>query len=401
MGGFKRMLFICSNPPSGVGGAPVIFRQLLRGYDPESLEIVCDAQWYRQWALKAGATLLPSRHTLIPNLRFAQLRPARVFEPLFASLNALRFFWIRHVCRRIVRENGIEAIFTATTACEFNLAALAMHREFDLPLYYFETDDWEIANSKLLPRWLVRKYRLPMFRSAEKLWLISPAMVRDYRERFGVQGDFLFHFVDPVPYSSASHSVVPPKSPHPIEIVYTGSVNLMFLSTMRELCRHINEGLEVAGRRVRLTVYGPACPTELIGPAVSWGGLVSPDSIPQVLAKAHVLLIAITFDQDPDLLQLVKTNIYTKTLDYLASGRPVLVVSPPYTSQVEYFAGVTHVLTSLQRSEFAEALSKLVLDGEYVETLLSSAEDLVTRLHGPEALETQFLRHFRRATPEE
>jgi glycosyltransferase involved in cell wall biosynthesis len=342
-----------------------------------------------------GGTLLPCRHTLVPGIRFARLRPARVFGPLFASLNCLRIPLILRAARRVIRESGSEAILTATNHCEFNLAAYFLHRETGLPLYWFETDDWEIANAQLLPRWLVRRYRLAVLGSVTKLWVTSPAMGRDYRERFGVEGEFLFHFVEPDRYAAAARAQQPPPAPHPVELVYAGSINFMFLSTMRALCRYLNEGLEVDGRRVRLTIYGPACPQELQGPGVSWGGLVNPDDVPAVLARAHALLIAVTFDQDPGLIQLVKTSLYTKTVDYLASGRPVLVVSPPYTAEIDYFGGVTHVVPTPDRAAFEAAVRKLVRDHDYAADLARRGQDLVRRRHSPEALDQAFLRHFR------
>lgn len=391
---FRQMLFVCGTPPSNVGGGPVIFKNLLKGYKPDRLNILCCGGWRSVWLPKAESTMLSCQHTFIPKLNFGNLRPARFFSPLIASLNCARISLIRQAARRIIKERGVEVIFTATSDCEFNLAAYFVHRETGLPLYYFETDDWEMANSGL-SRWLVRRYRPSLFRLATKLWLISPAMVREYESRLGVRGEFLFNFLDVEPYELASQQYTPPDAPAPIELVYTGSINLMFLSTMRMLCRHLNGGLSVAGRPVRLTIYGSSRPMELLGPAVTYAGLVSHAEIPAILARAHANLIAISFDRDPNFLSFIKTNIYTKTLDYLASGRPVLLVAPKYTAEVEYFSDVAYVVPTLEREMFAAAIARLVNDPDYVAKLGRRGQEFVRERHGTDALERQFLRHFR------
>lgn len=396
MNDFQQMLFINAFPPSGGAGAPVIFRQLLRHYNQEKLDVLYCRSWDKDWRQKMGGTLLPCPHTavgwLAPGLRW---KPARLFGPMARTLNLLRLNHIMGIARKIIRDRKVEVIFTATTFCEFNLAAYFLHRETGLPLYFFETDDWEEANPTPLPRYLVRKYRARVYKAASRLWFTSPAMVRDYASRFGVAGDFLFHFIDPQQYAAQGGLIHPPET-GPIELVYTGSINFMFISTFRILCRYLNSGMEVNGRPVRLTIYGAACPEEFIGQGVRYGGLMSPDAIPEVIAGAHASLIAVTFDRDPSLVQLVKTSLYTKTVDYLAVGRPVLVVAPDYTAEVDYFGGVTHVVSSVEREAFAGAVRRLVQDTAYAKRLVAAGQEFVRLRHGPQALEQVFLRHFRK-----
>lgn len=395
MNEFKQMLFISGMPPSGGAGAPVIFRQLLRHYDQEKLDVLYCQSWDREWRARMGHTLLPCRHTSVWSLPCDRWKPARVFGPIVRTLNLARIPAIMRAARRIILERKVEAVFTATTMCEINLAAYYVHRQMGLPLYLFESDDWEEANPTFLTRCLIRKYRAEILKATSRLWLTSPAMVRDYAIRFGVEGDFLFHFIDTHQYAAQGNKIHPPGT-GPIELIYTGSINFMFMSTLRILCHHLNRGIEVNGRPVRLSVYGVGCPKEFLGPGVRYRGLVHPDAVPEVIAGAHASLIGVTFDQDPGLLRLVKTSLYTKTVDYLAVGRPVLVVAPDYTAEVDYFSGVTHVVQSTDRETFAAAVRRLVEDTAYAERLAADGQDFVRRRHGPQALEHVFLRHFRK-----
>src|SRR5438874_2950271 len=193
---YKRLLFMSDYPPANNGGAAIIIKQLLRQYDMSRLDVLCAREWYENQTPAVTDSFLPCRHTTVRNYRVFKPRPRRIFGPVMDSISCLRLFEVKKTARRIVRERGIEAIFTAPYHIEFMLGAYQLHRELGLPLYVFETDDWESANPHLLPRYFTRKFHGPLLRSATKLWVTSPAMQRNYRERFGVESDFLFHVVD-------------------------------------------------------------------------------------------------------------------------------------------------------------------------------------------------------------
>lgn len=388
---------MCEYPPSTAAGAPIIVKQLLRGYDLSRLDVLCCEAQHTQASEVVRNSYLPCRHTLVRNHERVKLRPRRVFVPLADSLNCIRVYENLKKARALVRERSIEALFTVPWRCEFALAAYLLHRETGLPLYVFETDDWEEMNRRLLPAALTRQYHAPLLRAAEQLWLTSPAMVRSYRERFGVDGEFLFHFVDPRRYAEARPSFREPGSEGDLVLVYTGAINIMFEDTLREFCGLLNSGLAVDGRRVRLKIYTTKCPPELLGPNVTWEGFVSSDEIPDVLASGDILLVCVSFSEDPAIVQLVKTSLYTKTIDYLAAGKPVLVVSPPYSGEVDYFRDATHVVTTTDRSALWSAVRTLSTDDSYTTALARRGHKLVARRHSLDCLEGIFLRHFRAA----
>ncbi len=394
-GRLRRTLIVWHSPPANTAGAPIIVRGLFRGYDPGLLSVLCQASEHRRAAATPGAALLPCEHTLFPNYRPFCPRPYRVFRPIMEGINCLRLFPILRAGRRLIRERGVEAIFTATSTAEVNLAAYFLSREFRLPLHYYETDDWESCNARGLVRFLIRRYQGEIFRSAAGLWLVSPGMIRDVERRFGVRGEFLHHFVDADRYRAAAEAVRPAPAPAPLSLAYTGSINGMFRDTLAALCRHLNAGMTVGGRPVRLSVYSHACPPEFLGPAVTFEGFVPTERVPEVLARAHVLLIAVSFSEDPAIRHLVRTSIFTKTVDYLAAGRPVLVVAPADSAEVEYFGGVSEVVPTTERGAIEAALARLTADGDYAATLAQKGLQLIRRSHSRDALERVFLSRFR------
>ena len=388
----KRLLFMCEYPPSSIGGGPIIVRQLLGRYDPSRLHVLCDIAQLRIARSQAPASLLDCPHTAVTNLAPLRLRPRRLFGPLGEVVNLARLPLVIRRATQLVRGGGHEAIFTVPWG-EFAVAAYEVSRRTGVPLFVFETDDWVAASTAPVNDRLRRSYQPRLLRHADKLWLISPRMVDRYRRRFGVDGEFLFHFVDPDRYRHA----VPrePPAPGELRLVYTGAINSMFLGAMERISEWINDGMVIDGRRVVLDVYGGSCPPALQGDAVTWRGFVPAAEIPSVLASADALLIAVTFTPNSDVGSLTGTSIYTKTVDYLASGKPIVLVSPPDTAQVDYFGAVTRVVDELDRGRFEDALREAAAGGPEVTRRVEAGLALVRERHTGETMGERFLAPFR------
>jgi glycosyltransferase involved in cell wall biosynthesis len=216
-------------------------------------------------------------------------------------------------------------------------------------------------------------------------------MIRRYRERFGVDGDFLFHFVDVDSYRRAEPRDAP--ASNEIRMVYTGAVNYMFLDALEVLTGWLNDGIGIDGRRLVLDIWSGSCPEHLRGPAVRYRGFVPSDEIPSILAGADLLLIAISFSADPALRDLVQTSLYTKTIDYLASGIPVIMVSPPDTAEADYFGEVSWLVERLDRTCFENTVREALASPDATRRSKAALE-LVRRRHTPTTMGDEFLANF-------
>jgi hypothetical protein len=386
----KRLLYMSENPPGQAGGAPIIARQHLRHYDPARLHVLCDRALYAQQA--GGDALLACRHTTVPNFEVLKLRPRKIFGRLFDVVNLARIPLIKRRAKAIIAQEGIEAIFTIPWRTDFALAAHLVARETGLPLYVFEMDDWHAANPGPVVSTLTGRWQAPLLQNAAHVWLISPEMTRRYRDRFGIDGEFLFHFVDPEIYQQAEPR--DPSIPDELRLVYTGSINRMFLRTLERIAEWLNAGMEIDGRRVVLDIWSAYCPEHLRGPGVRWQGFVPSREVPGILAGADALLIAITFSDDPALQDLVRSSIYTKTVDYLASAKPVVVVSPPDTAELDYFGSVVWEVANLDRHSFQVAVDQATTSDEAADRSDAGLE-LIRASHTAETMGERFLSRLR------
>jgi hypothetical protein len=182
--------------------------------------------------------------------------------------------------------------------------------------------------------------------------------------------------------------------PGELRLVYTGSINRMFLSTLERMADWLNEGLEIGGRRVVLDIWSAWCPPHLCGSGVRWRGYVPNDQVPGILAGADALLIAISFSDDPALRDLVQSSMYTKTVDYLASGKPLVVVSPPGTAELDYFGPVVWPVTSLDRDSFSSTMHQIETSAE-AEQRARAGVQLIRSAHTAETMNERFLKRFR------
>jgi hypothetical protein len=207
----------------------------------------------------------------------------------------------------------------------------------------------------------------------------------------------LHHFVDIEEYQRAVRAVGErPKDK--FRIVYTGTISVMLKGTMEWLCRYLNQGIEIDGRPVELSIYAGHCPPGLVGPRVFYRGFVRSDEIPRKLAESDVTLSVSAFEAPPDMRQQVQTSVGTKTADYLASGRPMLLIAPQESALWDYCQGVAAIVDTLDIERVRVALTRLANDPAYGRELGEAGLRVVRERHSLEALDRLFLSHFRTAS---
>jgi hypothetical protein len=390
MSRFKQLLFINDYPPASIAGAPILARKLLKDYDPERLDVVYSGLW-----TKIASGLLPCRHTSVRAYN-TKLRPRRFFLPIEETLNCMRLGKIMDIGRRIAKERGVEAIFTTSYGAEMPHAAYFLSRELDVPFYYFEMDRFDAVFNCRSAKRLILGHRKEFLKHASKLWLMSPAMARELKHEYDVEGELMQHFVDIAKYQKASLEVGERRS-DTIRVVYTGSILMMLYDAMEWFCRQVHGGLTVDGRKVELDIYAPVCPPGLLGPNVHYRGFVGPDEVPKKIAEADITLVVAGFDVSPGMRMQVETSACSKTVDYLAAGRPVLALAPAYSGQVNTYGHVCCVVDRLERSALDQALGRLVNDQQYVADLRTRGLDMIERSHSLAAVQERFLSYFQTA----
>jgi hypothetical protein len=132
-----------------------------------------------------------------------------------------------------------------------------------------------------------------------------------------------------------------------------------------------------------------------MGPNVHWGGFVPVEQIPLKLGESHIAAVLVSFTERPDIRSLIETSIYTKTVDYLASGTPTLIIAPEYAAQIDAFGPASTVLTKLDESALINAIRAMALNADERTRLQAAGFTLVREKHSMAAREQIFLSKFR------
>jgi len=367
-------------------------KQVFSLYDPNKLTVLCDAAWLSSAEEKCPKSLISCRHETVESRLSADLRPRSYFNKVRQVLNLQRVNNVFELGSKIIHEQGIEALMLPLHSPEFAIAGYRLHKAFGIPFYAWESDDWE-AMYKDIPFVCsaVVNIHPKILTESRIMWMVSYSMIDLYRNRYSIEGRFLHNFVDIGNF--ASFSLKSARNDHLLKIVYTGAINQMFASTVKLVCEWINRGIVVGGRQVSLTLHTTVDTSDYCGPHVHSGGFVPHDEIPCILADADVLLSAVTFDGQPEVMSMVRTSIYTKTIEYLASGRPVLYVGPPDAAQFLYFSEVMQCVTTKSFDSFLGSLGELSSPSR-ASTLCKDAILFLEKNHGMRALHQNVLNHF-------
>ena len=389
---WKSTLIVNDFPPSTLAGAPLILRQCFLGMPAEYLHVLCCGTFHDPVDDTVRSTYLPCPHEVVPGIRRGAIRPSRWGVPLVANINTLRIPDITQRGIRICRERGIKAVVTGTVNMEFTIAAWRIANQLGLPLYIWEPDDWFSANPSPAVKVLGRE-RMASLHGAEHIWTVSEPMAKRFRDRYGLESEPLHHVLDIDKCLNLAETVSPPTDK--IRIVYTGSINEMFRDTLVWFADIINRGITIDGRSVELVIWTPHKPSAFMGPNVHWGGFVPVEQIPLKLGESHIAAVLVSFTERADIRSLIETSIYTKTVDYLASGTPTLIIAPKYAAQIDAFGDASTVLTALDEASLVAAIRAMALDTNERTRLKTAGLSLVREKHSMAAREQIFLSKFR------
>lgn len=389
----QKLLYICNYPPCDLAGACVIMKQVFSRYEPSRISVLCDGQWLASAKKKCGSSLLACEHTAVACRFPVDWRPRRFWGRLRQVLNLRRVEKLVALGSEIISARGVEGVFAPFHDPEFAIAAYKLHRQFGIPLYVWESDEWP-AMYRGVPfvETAAQLHHEKILRAARVVWMTSPSMIDKYREQFGIEGRFLFNFVDTRRFGSSSRTSDEHRDSW--TLTYTGAINGMFEETLFRISGWLNAGVAISGRPVKMKIYSTCDCGRFVGRNVSHEGFVAHSQIPDVLAQADALLVAVSLSGNKEIVQLIETSLYTKTIEYLASRRPVLYVGPENSAENRYFGEVMAQVFTSDKQRFVDELGKVLVDAGYRSSLSERGFSFVQERHSFDALERDIFGRF-------
>jgi len=389
------MLIVWSWLPCNHSGAGILMRRLFSDYTPDRL-----------WALTSRQSMrgLASYDPVPPPQRQVPVREIQIHRRwigiLALFLNYMLIPWTVWRGVQLVRTQQVEAIFTVPWD-HFTIAAYFLHKITSLPLYVYVMDDHLGARRRRILRPLLYSLLMPVvMRSARRVWGVSDEMCEYLNRMYNADSRPLLPLVDLSIFSSSSVETSHVASV--LNIVFTGAIYSGQADSVRRLVHVLDRESQSSTSQplnMHLTLYTMMSENALrrmgmLGKNVS-SARVTNENIPQVLSKANIAFVPISFD--PAMRHFAETSFPTKIAEYVASGVPILAHVPPYSTVARYCHehGCGLVVDEPNEESLHDALILLSTDTALRTNLSMRALEAARRKHDATRIASDFLQQLR------
>jgi hypothetical protein len=239
--------------------------------------------------------------------------------------------------------------------------SLAVAKRLSIPAVAWFMDDYFTAEADV-------KALDQLLRICDTSFVISTAMHRDFRERFGVETEVLNNSID---FPTSSPMADEYRS-GPLRLVYAGSLNSYYADVFQFIVSVLQSAPQVAS----LDVYtsSPVHPDWSRMPEViSFHAPIRSCELQRVLPGYDAVLLLSSFEDSHK--RLASTSQASKIADYLSAAIPVVSVGPAYAQNVQYVEENRLGVCVKEKSSYAlvSELDRLTSDSKLRSTLGQSA----------------------------
>jgi glycosyltransferase involved in cell wall biosynthesis len=350
-----KVLLLTQALPPVVGGTSILLYELLKFF-PEDSMIGIYGTNDPPVTNKLKVPFL-IRQILFMNSHRWTLRAYRYRPDIMIRL-------IMFVASRIIRKNNITRIYAHYPNGTYTVAAYKLARKHKLPLtVYFDILWEERASGKELE--LSKEYEKAVIEYADQRFAITEFAVDHLTEKHRKSFELIPHTIDSglaTPYHEAIGS---------INIHFAGGIYpQMNEDSVIRLANVIQEIIEEEKMEITFEVCSPDLPASIKDyPFIKWRFL-SKEELLDTQRKSSILFLPQSFESSTPLM--IKNNMPTKTMEYLCSGRPILVHSPAdsYLSHLATQHGFAEVVDAPDQEKLKNALLKLIRNSAHQKILV-------------------------------
>lgn len=354
-----RLLYAVDYAPGEAGGGATVMGRLLSDFGPDSLTIVTSRR-------RAGI-LEKSRFADCPRLLFPEITGQKCHGTGRIKLLLDRaLIPVLAVCIAVlIARRRPSAVVTVAHGYFFlaaTLAAVAMR----VPVITIVHDDWTALNEIV---YIFRRFSRPLLqwalRRSAHVYAISEAMRLHLHEAYGVRADLQLPSTLPNPYAQEPENRLRDR----FQLVFAGNIADTVRDSLDALIRvlkedEIRQGLPQRAEIVLCTQYSEADVLShgWTAPSVRLAGWLEREDYLKLLAEADVLVLPLAFAESAAFY--AATSFPSKLADYLAAGKPVLVIAPPEAPITDYAKrnGFAEVVTTSNSTDIVGALKVLMHD---------------------------------------
>lgn len=297
----------------------------------------------------------------------------------FPNLMRLSIQW---AIKRNLKKMGSKVVLGVFPQDESVVAAFLAARQLRLPFYLYLQDLWlENESPGTARRKFAETWEPIVLKEATRVICMTEAAQRFYEQKYGIKTFLLPHSIPESEFADAPRTLTPPNMPNPTA-VFMGAIGPKFnMDALRVLTR----ASEKFPEKYQLVFSTPE-KVEHLKKLGIWSTRLHVTYVPRpqvkkFLSDSHVLIAPISHKNCT--LEEVNTIFSTKLLDYMLSGRPIIVYAPKKSYLAEYASekGWAYVVTEDSPQALSDAIVKVIEDQELSRKLVGAALE-VARTRG-------------------
>lgn len=338
--------------PSGVN---VISRNLLHCFDPESYQVA---------TLTSPGRSLPANSEPVASVGWQVNVPSRHLRGL---LRLAQVPMMASSLRRLIEENRPETVVAVYPNIYLLDAVLRAVEGTGGPLvgYLYDTIAEQLQGSPLERR--ARALQQRLFKTSKGLAVISDGMNEFYKHEYGLETKTIEHiYPEPIPETL-------PRTPFERSAFFGGLVYDINVNSLSRIARSLES---LSCPFFLATKSRKRFMSSLDGLSVKTGYFASRASYLENLQKQGLLVLALDWpDESPVHKAELSTIFPTKTPEYLASGRPIMVHCPENYFLARFFRehGCGVVVSERSIESLSDACESLLGSSPEVESMRRSA----------------------------
>jgi len=313
-----------------------------------------------------------------------------------ATLSTELAAWIRRFDPQVIYTNleSLALIRLARQIQAASRAALVVHMMDDWPASLYH----EGLLSPLARHVIDRELRT-LLRSCSARLAVSDAMADAYLTRYRLRFEVFANGVDVTAWAAAPTATPAsradsPRVLRPRRLVYVGRIGRANASSLHEVA--VAAGLlRGADTPVTFDIYSPDDTTDearrlALEPAVGLHGRIAHEAVPATLASADLLVLPL--DHDRRKAAYARFSMPTKAVEYMASGRPILVYAPASHALAldARDKGWAEVIGASDPALVAAAVGRLLADPKRCAALGAAARALAAERHDLSEIRARF-----------
>ena len=387
---FPRLLYVGEFPPSNHHGGAILLKRLLDKHPADRLTVITSNLGMK---LSQATDLLECCHIAFP------LFGGSRYLWLGLLMGAANWLLLALVALRAIleiRRQRVEALITIVQGRYYLAAALASWVT-GTPHITLVHDNFVSGNagSTVLVKTVLRRLMATTLRRAAHIYVVSPEMQRLVSSECGMESEVQM----PSTAAPARRTEVQarvPGSGSPV-ILFAGAISYAVMDCLELFANMIANG--------QLKEYGmPQAELHLCAamtdpetrrrgwdhPGIVVRGWVPQPELPGELSRADILFLPYSFLEGSR--GAVETAFPSKTADYLAAGKPILVFGPKYSSLVRYASeqGFAEIVDEFSPDALARGIQRIVFSPSYRETLAARALEVFSANHDIKCQQRKF-----------